>query len=191
MPAIRTFIALPTQHNIQQAMAEIQAKLKEAQADVKWDLPDKFHITLKFLGSVEPSKLELLSSTLAICARQFTSFGITYESLGVFPSYNNPRVMWLGAKFNHTMFILQSAVERVCLEFGFPKEYRIFRPHITFGRVKGTRNLVRLTEAIKTVTFESIESRCSEVLLMKSDLLWNGSIYTILKSFPLQPCNAG
>ena len=75
---------------------------------------------------------------------------------------------------------------RICVEFGFPKEDRLFHPHITLGRVKETRNVVRLTEAIKTITFEPIETFCSEILLMKSELHPSGSIYTILKSFPLQ-----
>jgi 2'-5' RNA ligase len=82
---------------------------------------------------------------------------------------------------------LQSAIEKTCIDFGFQKEERAFHPHITFGRVKGIRNLARLTDAIKTITFEPMQSRCSEVLLMKSDLRPSGSIYTILKSIPLQP----
>jgi 2'-5' RNA ligase len=96
-------------------------------------------------------------------------------------------VIWIGIKSNQVVLDLQSGVERVCSEFGFQKEERAFHPHITFGRVKGTHNLARLTEAIKTITFEPMQSRCSELLLMKSDLQPSGSIYTILKSFPLQP----
>ena len=185
MPGIRTFIALPTQSNAQQAIAEIQTKLKATQADVKWESQDKFHITLVFLGNVEQSKLELLSTALEKSVQQFPSFTITYESIGAFPNIHNPRVVWIGIKTNQTVLDLQAIAERVCAEFGFPKEDRVFHPHITLGRVKETRNLVRLTEAIKTITFEPIETICSEILLMKSELHPSGSIYTILKSFPL------
>jgi 2'-5' RNA ligase len=165
----------------------VQSELKATQADVKWELQDKFHITVKFLGDVEQSNIESLSMALADMVKQFPAFEITYDSLGAFPNLHNPRVIWIGAKSNQVVFDLQSGVERVCTDFGFPKEERAFYPHITLGRVKGTRNLARLTDAIKTITFEPMQSRCSELLLMKSDLRPSGSIYTILKSFPLQP----
>ena len=184
MPGIRSFIALPIPSHAQQAIAEIQAKLKAPQADVKWESQDKFHITLFFLGNVEQSKLELLPTALANSIQQFQSFTTTYESVGAFPNIHNPRVIWVGITSNQTVLDIQSMVERVCAEFGFPREDRKFHPHITLGRVKGIRNLARLTEAIKTITFEPIETLCSEILLMKSEVHPSGSIYTILKSFP-------
>jgi RNA 2',3'-cyclic 3'-phosphodiesterase len=187
MPAVRTFIALPASAETQQQMAVVQYRLIATQADVKWELQNKFHITLKFLGSVETSSIESLSSALTEMMKKFPAFEITYNSLGAFPNLHNPRVIWIGTESNQIMLDLQSGVERVCSDFGFQKEEPAFHPHITFGRVKGTRNLARLTEAIKTITFESMQSQCSELLLMKSDLRPSGSIYTILKSFPLQP----
>ena len=187
MPAIRTFIALPASNEIQQQIADVQSELITTQADVKWEPKNKFHITLKFLGSVESQKIESLSSALVDLVKQLSAFEITYDSLGVFPNLRNPRVIWIGTKFNQIVLDMQSGVEQICLDIGFQKEEHAFHPHITLGRVKGTHNIARLTEAIKTVTFESIQSRCSELLLMKSDLRPSGSIYTILKSFPLQP----
>jgi 2'-5' RNA ligase len=185
MPVLRSFIALPALPTVQQAIAEVQIKLKAVQADVKWELKDKFHITLVFLGNVEQSKLELLSATLTNSVQKFPSFTITYESIGAFPKIQMPRVVWIGIKSDQTVLDLQAMVGRLCGEFGFPMEDRTFHPHITLGRVKETRNVVRLTEAIKTITFEPIEMHCSEIVLMKSELHSSGSIYTMLKSFPL------
>jgi 2'-5' RNA ligase len=185
MQGIRSFIALPTLPQIRQAIAGIQKKLKVTQADVKWELQDKFHITLVFLGNVEQSRIELLSVALGKIVQQFSSSPITYESLGAFPNAHSPRVVWIGIRHNQIILELQAEIARACAGFGIPREDRMFHPHITLGRVKGTRNLDRLTEAIKTITFEPIETYCSEILLMKSDLRPGGSIYTIMKSFPL------
>ncbi len=185
MPALRTFIALPAPPAVQQAIAEVQIKLKTVQADVKWEPKDKFHITLIFLGNVEQSKLELLSATLAKSFQQFHSCTISYESIGAFPDIRNPRVVWIGIRSNQTVLDLQAAAGQICAEFGFPMDDRRFHPHITLGKVKEARHVPRLTEAIKTVTFEPIEMHCSEIVFMKSDLRPSGSIYTILKSFPL------
>ena len=185
MPVLRSFIALPALPTVQQAIAEVQIKLKAVQADVKWELKDKFHITLVFLGNVEQSKLELLSATLTKSVQKFPSFTITYESIGAFPNREKPRVVWIGTRSSQTVLDLQARAGRVCAEFGVPIEDRVFHPHITLGRVKETRNIVRLTEAIKTITFEPIEMLCSEIVLMQSELHPSGSMYTILKSLPL------
>jgi RNA 2',3'-cyclic 3'-phosphodiesterase len=185
MAFLRTFIALPTSSEAQGTIARIQASLKESQAGVKWESQDKFHITMVFLGNVEQSKLELLSTALARSVQQFQPFTISYASLGAFPNIHTPRIIWIGIRNNPVVLDLQATVQRICEEFSFPKEDRAFHPHITLGRVKESRNLSRLTEAIKTITFEPIETRCSNLLLMKSELHPSGSLYTILKSFPL------
>jgi len=185
MPGVRTFIALPMQAPAQQAVAKIQARLRDTNTDVKWESQDKFHITLVFLGNVDQSKLELLSTALAKSVQQVPCFTMTYESIGTFPTLHHPRIVWIGIRPNQTVLDLQSIAEHICAGFGFPKEDRMFHPHITLGRVKETRSLDRLTEAIKTLTFEPIETRCSEILVMKSELHSSGSFNTILKSFPL------
>lgn len=172
-------------------MLAIQERCKAAEADVRWESQDKFHITLKFLGNLEPSKIELLIASLTKTISQYDSFDLLYESLGAFPNPHHPRVVWIGAKPSRAVLELQASVERLCADLGFPKENRSFHPHITLGRVKGTRNLARLTEAIKNTTFEPIPSRCAEVVLMKSDLHPRGSSYTILKSIVLQSRSAG
>ncbi len=189
--SVRTFIALPTSIETHRSMADIQSQLKAAEADVKWESQDKFHITLKFLGNLEQSRIEMLAAKLAASISQRESFDLSYESLGAFPNLQRPRVVWIGAESSPAVLDLQAVVDQVCSDLGFPKESRSFHPHITLGRVKGTRNLVRLTEAIKNTTFDPIPSRCAEVVLMKSDLHPRGSSYTILKSIFLQSRSAG
>jgi 2'-5' RNA ligase len=82
---------------------------------------------------------------------------------------------------------LQRRIEEVCGRFGFPKEDRAFHAHITLGRVRGNRHLDRLTEIVKTVTFEPMQARCAEVHIMRSELRPTGSVYTLLNSIPLVP----
>jgi 2'-5' RNA ligase len=186
MPNIRTFIALPASESDRKKMAEIQSGLMSAQSDVKWESENKFHITLKFLGNVEQSKIERMSLQLSEQIAAGPPLEINYISLGAFPDIRSPRIVWIGTDHNEALLALQAKIDQVCIKFGFQKEDREFHPHITIGRVKSRRNLARLTEAIKTITFDPIHSKCYEVLLMKSDLSPGGSIYSILKSFSLQ-----
>ncbi len=186
MTAIRSFIALPSSSELKKAIQEIQTRLIEERAEVKWDTPDKFHITLKFLGDVDPEKLSALAESLATVTSAATAFQLVYTAVGAFPDLVHPRVIWAGARANDALTSLQGQVELTCDRFGFPKETRTFHPHITLGRVKGTTNLAHLTAKVKSITFEPIETGCWEVLLIKSDLRPTGSVYTTLKSFPLK-----
>ncbi|MGB2869311.1 MAG: RNA 2',3'-cyclic phosphodiesterase [Bacteroidota bacterium] len=184
---IRCFIALPTSEEVRKQIAAVQRRLVETQAEVKWDAPEKFHITLKFLGNVETSVADLLGEALEHRVSSIPPFDIEYANTGAFPNELHPNVLWIGAHADENILRVNTLVEDVCSEFGFTKEQRSFHPHITLGRVKGGRNLRRLTEELKSITFEPIRSRCSHILLVKSDLKPTGSVYTTLKSIPFKP----
>jgi 2'-5' RNA ligase len=187
MPTIRVFIALPTPSDIRREITSIQAQLIKSGAEVKWDTPEKFHITLKFLGDTEPALISSIARELQNSIGSFPSFDLSYFSLGGFPNVTRPRVVWVGTQENEHIVHLQEHVERVCTSFGFAKEDRPFHAHITLGRVKGSRNLDRLTAKLKSITFLPLPARCTGIHMMRSELKPTGSVYTLLNSIPLAP----
>jgi 2'-5' RNA ligase len=187
MSTIRSFLALPTSDSVKDRIAELQAQLKQLDAEVKWDSPEKFHITLKFLGNVEAQVLEKLISNLEPVVRQEPSFDLEYEAVGAFPNLSTPRVIWIGAALSESLVSLHRAIEDCCSALGFAREERAFHPHLTLGRVKGSRNIQRLTEKLKTLTLEPTRTRCAELLVMRSELRPSGSLYSVVKSIPLKP----
>ena len=68
MAVVRSFIALPTPLSIKEQLNLVVSDLRELGADVKWDEPEKFHITLKFLGNVEAQLLDKLVAALKLLA---------------------------------------------------------------------------------------------------------------------------
>lgn len=185
MSTFRAFIALPVPPDVKAALASIQAQLIESHAEAKWDSPEKFHITLKFLGDTESTLLTSVAGELQNSIGSLSCFDLSYFILGGFPNASRPRVIWIGAQENEHILRLQERVEQVCATFGFAKEDRPFHAHITFGRVKGNRNLDRLTARLKSITFEPMLARCTEVHIMRSELKPTGSVYTLLNSIPL------
>ena len=187
MPSHRAFIALPVSGEAAASISAVQSSLRQPDGSVRWESPDKFHITLKFLGTTDNDLLDRTARTLESIARTTPRFTLVYSCAGAFPSCHRPRVIWIGTENNPVLITLQKAVEQACFTAGFPPEEHAFHPHITLGRVEDG-NLNRcLTEAIKTCTFEPIHSGCTEIVLMKSELHRTGSIYTKLKSFYFQP----
>ncbi|HEX9615223.1 MAG TPA: RNA 2',3'-cyclic phosphodiesterase [Bacteroidota bacterium] len=186
MSKIRCFLALPTSDEVQTAITSLIASYQSVPSDVKWQDASKLHITLKFLGSVEIEAVKEISVHLEDRARYHSAFDIVYEGTGGFPSQHRPTTLWVGTRSSDAMTRLHRDVEDVVRNFGFTPDERPFRPHITIGRVKGNRNLDRLTAKVKSVTFEPVTARCAEILVMRSDLQSDTSRYTVIQSIPLR-----
>jgi 2'-5' RNA ligase len=185
MSSIRAFIAIPTDSFVQQRIALTMKELEEANAEVRWEKAEKLHITLKFLGSIDSDRLDQLSQMIAEGVRRFSKFEILFRGVGAFPTVDRPRIVWIGIESHTILSEIQREVEEISHAFGFAKEDREFHPHITIGRVKGTRNIHRLTEKLKSITFEPIRSLCAGVHIMQSTLHPTGSVYAVRKSFSL------
>ncbi|MFH0992571.1 MAG: RNA 2',3'-cyclic phosphodiesterase [bacterium] len=184
MPIIRAFIALQTAHDVQEQMGYIQDELKATNSEVKWEVPAKFHCTLKFLGDSDTTILEKIRQQLQSAVQEITPFDLTYDALGGFPNIAHPRVIWIGAQQSEPLTKLYQHVESICQNFGYAREERKFHTHITFGRVKGPRNMARLTEKLKSITLKPLINHCSAVVIMRSELHPSGSVYTTVNSIP-------
>lgn len=183
---VRSFLAIASSDDLRAELLAVVRQLAASGADVRWEREEKLHITLKFLGDVEMTKLETLSVALAAELSGVGAFDLVYEGLGAFPSAVRPRIVWAGVREHPTLITLQRTVERVSSALGVGEpEDRPFHPHITIGRVKSDRGLSRLTEVLKSVTLQPVSARCSHVLLMRSELHPSGSRYNALKSLPL------
>jgi 2'-5' RNA ligase len=106
--------------------------------------------------------------------------------LGCFPDYRKPRVIWCGVEGNLDLLRrLQEKVENTSADFGFALENRPFSPHLTLGRVKGKRNLQRLTDYIKIGN----DLQCSFIVecfhLYRSRLTPQGAQYSVLETIEL------
>jgi 2'-5' RNA ligase len=187
MEKIRTFLALPVPAEFRKVMADVQSELIQASAEVKWESSDKFHITLKFLGDTNPSVISSLHESLVKSIGSFPSFDIIYAGLGSFPTIDRPRIVWIGTQPCEEVQRLYQCVEESSSSLGFAKDDRPFHAHVTLGRVKGNRGLDRLTAKLKSVTFQALTARCTEIHIMRSVLKPTGSVYTLLNSIPLAP----
>ena len=186
MPDIRLFIAIETPADIRAQIAQIQGRLRESGADVRWEPEEKLHATLKFLGNTPDEKVQPVADALELVSRQHTRCTITYTNLGCFPTSRSPRVVWIGIEDpSEALRALFLDIEESMASLGFERETRPFHPHLTLGRVKGSRNLGRLLAMLKTVTFQSQPVIVPEIALVRSDLRPSGSVYTTLKAIPL------
>ena len=191
MSLLRAFIAVELPLAIRQTVCNTTSTLrKEIGALVRWVPIENMHLTLKFLGDVSPSNMEMLSQMLRAETDLFNCFDLRLSGIGSFPSLKRPRVIYIGIQAPAVLESLQRGIESASRRLGYESEERGFSPHLTIGRVKqnitGTeQQLIR--RALEETKIDSLgTTRVDSVQLFKSDLKPTGSVYTRLYSASLR-----
>lgn len=184
---IRSFLAVELPGTIRKKIEEVQRDLKSSRADARWVNPENIHLTLKFFGNIEESKVEAIATSIDGLIRTTPPFPLKVRGMGAFPDLRHPRVVWMGLiDEKGTLVPLQKAMEASLEKVGFQPEDRSFKPHLTLGRVKsgqGKDALAAMVEKYREDTFG--EFQVERVVLFKSDLRPSGSVHTSLKAMVL------
>ena len=183
---LRLFIAIDTPPEVKPLVSALQDKLKSTHAQVSWEPEGKLHATVKFLGAADESLVPEIIAALEAIGRIAPALRLCYRTVGCFPTMHDPRVFWIGIEDTSGEFTsLHEKIDLAMETLGFKHEDRPFTPHLTLGRVKGTQHLRSLLTMMETITFESQPVTIRELVVVKSELKPTGSVYTILKSIPL------
>jgi len=153
---------------------------------IKWVDPGNIHITLAFLGDTEEKKINPLIRILNEKCTGSGRFEFSLEGTGVFKNYNDPRVIWVGINPKEELVKLSVKIADGLKAGGFMIEDRVFRPHLTIGRIrtiKDNENLKRVLETYRRTDFQKISA--AEVILYESILMKTGPLYKELGKFPL------
>lgn len=184
---IRLFISVEMPEEVKARIARELFFLKDSGADVKWVAPEKFHLTLKFLGYVDGERVEEIAGVLSRTAEDAKPFDVEFYGTGAFPSTKNPRVVWVGVKDPSAgLHDLALRIEDALSVAGFEREDKPYSAHLTLGRLKSRRNLDGLLARLATLREASFgKINVADIYVMKSDLKPTGSVYTALRAIGL------
>lgn len=179
---MRTFIAIEISEEMRSALAQAEAHLKYAGADVKWVEPKNIHLTLKFLGEIDESKVGLVTAILDEIAGRTKSFDMTIKDIGAFPKIDFPRVVWVGLdKGALESTALAKEIDKRLVGIGFQEETRPFAAHLTIGRVRTPKNKEKLKDKMLDYKLQEVPPyKVASVILFQSTLTPTGSIYSKL-----------
>ena len=192
---MRLFVALRLEPELQQAVTAFQTRLRrlDSGAQVRWVEPQGMHLTLKFLGEVEPERLPALQAGLDTAISGRTAPVLSLSLPGGFPNLRRPRVLWIGLVEEGTHVLeLQAAVEAEAARLGWEAEKRAFQPHLTLGRLKDIRGGAsaepprQLVEAMSETSLSRAASITHpRVAIMQSHLSPSGARYEDIHSWRL------
>lgn len=134
---MRLFAGIELDAATRDSCAHVQDRLRAAHFDARYEPPEKLHVTLAFLGRVEPSQLAAVESALDAVASGTPAFELTLDKLGAFPHERRPRIIFIGSRAQGELFRNLATALRARYEtMGFSFVDDVVA-HVTIARVKG------------------------------------------------------
>ncbi|MBI1817861.1 MAG: RNA 2',3'-cyclic phosphodiesterase [Deltaproteobacteria bacterium] len=188
---IRAFVAVDLAADVRERVVRLKAELAAVRSEARWTRDEGLHATMKFLGSVELSRLSHVRDAVARAAASVAMFAMRVRGLGAFPSLKRPRVVWVGLEADG-LGELAGTLERELTPLGFPPEARASQPHLTLGRINGARGWRTLEPILHQHESDDFgDSPVDHVTLYRSDLRPGGAVYTALWTSSLSDSTRG
>jgi 2'-5' RNA ligase len=182
---------------VTRVVTALTGKLEAAKTPPKvaWVKPALLHVTIRFLGEVEPPEVERIQALLSPPI-ELAPFELEWRGIGTFPNNRHPRALWLGVINGAAPLAQLEAEVSRRLSNGPAVELadRAFLPHLTIGRVKMAGAGVDWPKLLQAVEVKRVASRVDKVTLYRSELSRpagasgggpGGPNYTGLASAPL------
>lgn len=185
---MRIFVAVELPPELRDALASAAAQVLAGVREARLLQPGSLHVTLRFLGELEPARVEDALAGLREAAAGGRPGTAQMQGFGAFPSATHPRVVWAGVDdAERTVCDLEEAVSSRLDPRGFPREQRPFHPHVTVARfrhaLRGARGRHLAAALAAPRDLGSFPVRA--VALVESRLTPKGARYSVLESIPL------
>ena len=133
---MRLFVAFDLPEDLRRDLGESLSAVKESFPAARWVREDTTHLTLVFLGEVEPSSIPVLNEALAAAFASHPRFPLHVARPGTFPPRRRARVAWLGLRPTDELLALQRDVREASATLVEGLEARPYHPHVTLARCR-------------------------------------------------------
>ncbi|HTL71140.1 MAG TPA: RNA 2',3'-cyclic phosphodiesterase [Candidatus Eisenbacteria bacterium] len=184
--AMRLFLAVELPPELREDVARFTAPFQGLAPAVRWTQTENLHVTLRFLGSIEPARLEAVKAAARRAAGEIVPFDLELSGAGAFPDPARPQVLWLGfgrgrEALGHAASLVRGELEAQRIE----TERRPFAAHLTVARIREAGPDARLA-ATAFLAAELPPMRpfpATHVTLFQSHLSDSGSRYEVLERY--------
>lgn len=176
---MRIFVGIPLPGEARERLASLCSGLPNA----RWVPPDNLHVTLRFIGEVDNSRVEDVDAFLATVSAP--SFAMTLSGVGCFERGRKVGAVWAGVEAGPAVGHLHEKVESAVVRAGFEPEHRKFKAHVTLARLRDTPTR-RVGEFIQArQAFLHGPFTADRFTLFRSHLGHGGAHYEALVDYPL------
>jgi RNA 2',3'-cyclic 3'-phosphodiesterase len=131
----RCFVAIPIGEELRDDLRKAVDgwRSREDVAALRWTDPEGWHLTLAFLGSIDPASVPGVVEDLATIAEAHPATRSATGGLGAFPTPARARVAWYGIEDAHGRLARLAADVAVALGLDTSRPNR---PHLTLARAR-------------------------------------------------------
>ena len=184
---MRVFIAIEISDCIRKVLEGLQHDWQHRGGGISWTRPENIHLTLRFLGEIDEVTLGRVVESCRVGLPPIAPFSLRLGGVGFFPNARRPRVIHVGLSGEVAMVErLQREIEDVLESIGIAREGRLFRPHLTLGRVRSGVRREGLATVLGSESLPAVEFEVRDFVVMRSELRPAGSLYTPLATISLQ-----
>lgn len=195
---MRLFFAITIPDPERERLTHVQARLRAATGPegLRWEDPAKFHLTLSFVGEVSAEQVAAVKAAGTRAAALCAPYSITLDRLGAFPRRGPARVLWVGCQnevpeFQRQAEYLEGELMGSAPGGGARGAAQKASPHVTLARIKTPAGAQSVARVLRTNNSFDVDKEgvisVSNVVLFHSELRPQGSVYTVLETFPLAP----
>jgi 2'-5' RNA ligase len=141
----------------------------------RWVGPERFHLTVRFIGEVDEGRFEDIDAALARI--QSPAFDLMLEGVSTFGKESAPHTLWVGVQRNEALNTLHAKVDRALVTIGFEPEGRKYSPHVTLARLKDASPPRLAGFVTANALFRTGPARIERFVLFSSFLSRSGAIY--------------
>jgi 2'-5' RNA ligase len=178
----RLFVAVPLTEQARSDIAHLVGRAAPRGLPGRPAHPDKWHLTLRFLGDVGAVSRDRVLAELD-ATDPGPPFRVRWGGLGAFPNPRRATVLWVGLEEGAAQLAALAAVVEEAVEAaGFPPEDRPFRPHLTLSRIRPHQDVTALLDGCPSL---GVAMPVDRVVLYRSHLGRGGARYEAIEEFPL------
>ncbi|MDO5717627.1 MAG: RNA 2',3'-cyclic phosphodiesterase [Tissierellia bacterium] len=179
---MRLFIAVDLSESALKKIADYQKEILEISEKASITKITNIHLTIKFIGETEKSKIDSILKALRIVAKKTSSFEIELSKLGYFKRRGN-YLIWVGLENSRQLQRLKKEIEFELCKIGFKPDLEDYLPHITIARRVKFKGGVSALDDIDT---DIVKIYCSKFSLYSSQFTKNGVRYKSISDFYLK-----
>jgi 2'-5' RNA ligase len=183
---IRTFIALELPAVLKSELDKVQSRFAPASPKgTNWVSGINRHLTLLFIGDVQPRQISDIEAILENELSDFPAFSFSPQGLEFFPA-RDPHLLWLKLSApNNDIFKLNQKLIKELHRINLETDRKTLKLHVTLARLKAHFPLESERE-IMQYPIDQEPLSFGNVCLFKSVLLPSGPQYTVLQRYNLR-----
>ena len=177
----RIFLALTPDKDLNDQIIELKKDLKSnilSDADISWQKNSDHHLTLNFVGSMEPEQIEEMYQGLTEL-NFMNHLQIQITNVNFFPNEDSQLLVAIVKPTNQILKVFR-IIDEVVTRIGFGSSLKTYKPHITLGRFKDKDRPQYSYEDFGEI---QISSRISKLDVYESEFDQGRTNYQLLRSF--------